>query len=889
MPLYAKLRSLVENVFFGRRVEAELDQEVRSHLEMLVREHLESGMSPAEAGRRARLEIGGLEQVKDEVREARIGNWLGSLGSDCRYGLRRLANHPTFAAVGIATLALGIGANTAIFSVIYGVLIRPLAVPEAKQVVQLVLEEKGAVSNDAFTYPEFRYLQDFSRWHSAIAAFTHVGFNLEAAGGAERVSALDVSRDYFRVLGSEPLLGRDFSEEEDRDPGARVAILSYGLWRRRFQQSQAVVGTLVELNGTPYEVIGVMPPAPSEIELDWVPPAFGDLRHVDLWTTLAPVALSVGAGENLSVVARLESHVTMAEAGSELAALSVPYRQQFLSGEGRGQSLGVTSVQQVMSSAVSTYLWILFLTVGLVLLIACANVANLLLAEGSARSREVAIRAAVGASHRRLVRQFLVESLVLSAGGCALGLVVARLALHWLLASAPIELPRVGEIRVDTRAFLFALAATLLAAALSAVLPAWRTARAELNLTLQETSARSSSDRRGGLYRSALVVGEIALSIALVIGASLLGETFLNLLRVDPGFEPRGLLSAEIWLTGSRYRSTPEIAAFFESLLGELRQLPGVREAAVVSLGQPLERGGNDGAIVNGILMGSMNFRVVTPGYFRTLGASIERGRGFSPFDAENGEPVAIVNEAFVRQTLAGGDPFLATVRTDQKETPRRVVGVARDVRSHMDVAEEPTVFLPAAQAPAGMILGFDRWFPTHILVRTSGDPEQWANAVRETIRQKDGTIPVGRILTMDQVEARSLAMRRFMMVVVAVFAAAALLLAAIGIYGVVSFAVAERTKEYGIRIALGARPRRIVALVLRRLAVLVVVGAALGILAAALVYRTVSSVLFGVAPGDPRILALSAAGLLATAVAAGYLPARRATRVDPVVALRYE
>jgi len=830
-----------------------------------------------------------MEQVKEQVREARIGNWLASLGSDCRYGLRRLANHPTFAAVAVATLALGIGANTAIFSVIYGVLIRPLAVPEAQQVVQLVLEEKRAVTNDAFTYPEFRYLADFSRWPSAIAAFTHVGSNLEAAGAAERVSALDVSRDYFRVLGSKPLLGRDFSEEEDRDPGARVVILSYGLWKRRFAQNAAVVGALIHLNGTPYEVIGVMPPAPGEIELDWVPPAFGDLRHADLWTTLAPVALSVGSGENLSVVARLGRKGTMAEAGSELAALSPPFRQEFLAGEGRGQSLGVTSVQQVMSSAVRTYLWILFATVGLVLLIACANVANLLLAQGSARSREVAIRAAVGASHRRLVRQFLVESLVLSAGGCALGLVVARLALLWLLRSAPVELPRVNEIRVDGRAFLFALAATLLACAFCAVLPAWRTARAELNLTLKETASRSSSERRGALYPSALVVVEIALAIALLIGASLLGQTFLNLLEVDPGFAPAGLLSAEIWLTGSRYRSTPEIAAFFESLVSEMRQLPGVREAAVVSLGQPLERGGNDGAIVNGMATGAMNFRVVTPGYFETLGAAIERGRGFSPLDAENGEPVAIVNEAFVRQALGGGDPFLATVRTDQQETPRRVVGVARDVRSHMDVAEEPTVFLPAAQAPAGMILGFDVWFPTHILVRTSGDPEQWANAVRQTIRGKDGTIPVGRILTMDQVEARSLAIRRFMMVVVAVFAAAALALAAIGIYGVVSFAVAKRTQEYGIRIALGARPRRILALVFGRLAVLVALGATLGILAAVLVYRTVSSVLFGVAPSDPRILAFSAAALLATVIAAGYLPARRATRVDPVVALRYE
>jgi putative ABC transport system permease protein len=889
MPLLAKFRSFLENVFLGRRVEAELDQEVRSHLEMLVEEHQRAGMSGSEARRAAQLEIGGMEQVKEQVREERIGNWLRSVSSDCRYGVRRLCQHPMFTLVAALTLGLGIGANTAIFSVIYGVLIRPLAVPEANQVVQVVLKEKNAVTNDAFTYKEFRYLQQNSSWPSAMAAFTHVGFNLATAGAADRVSALDVSADYFRVTGAAPILGREFSREEDHDPGARVAILSYGLWKRRFAASPAVLGTLIHLNGTPYEVIGVMPQASSEIELDWVPPAFGDLKHADLWTTLAPVADSVGSGENLSVVARLEPHVTFHQAESQLEALSLPFRLAYLEGEGQRQSLGVTSVQEVMSSQVGTYLWILFAAVALVLLIACANVANLLLAEGSVRSREVAIRRAAGASRQRLVRQFLVESLILSGLGCALGLLIAQLAVAGLLRSAPIQLPRVGEIRVDGRAFLFALAAALLACAFCAVLPAWRTARAGLNVALNESSTRSSGDRRGGFFRGALVVAEIALSIMLLIGASLLGQTFLNLLRVDPGFEPAGVLSAEIWLTGSRYRGTPEISAFFESLVGRLEQLPGVDQAAVVSLGQPLERGGNDGAIVNGVSVGAMNFRVVTPGYFRTLRAAIERGRDFLPLDAENAEPVAIVNEAFVREVLHGADPFAATVETENKERPRRVVGVARDVRSHMEAAEEPTVFLPAAQAPAGLILGFDVWFPTHVLVRTSGDPRQFANQVRAAIGEQDPTIPVGRVMTLDQVEARSLAMERFMMTVVGVFAAAALLLAAIGIYGVISFAVAQKTQEYGIRLALGAGPGRILGLVLRQVAVLAIFGTAAGILGAVVLYHTMASVLFGVEPADPRILTLCAACLLAVVIAAGCVPARRATRVDPAVALRYE
>jgi len=888
MPLLAKFRSLLENLFLERRVEAELDREVRSHLEMLVEEHLRSGMSGTEAQRAAQLEIGGMEQIKEQVREERIGSWLRSVVSDCRYGLRRLRQRPMFTAVAALTLGLGIGANTAIFSVIYGVLIRPLAVPEAKQVVQVVLEEQGAVTEDAFTFEEFRFLERNSRWPRAIAAFTHVGYNLASTGAAERVSALDVSSDYFRVTGAVPLLGREFSREEDRDPGARVAILSYGLWKRRFARSESVLGARIHLNGVPYEVIGVMPPASSEIELDWVPPAFGDLGHVDLWTTLAPVADSVGSGENLSVVARLQPQLTLSEARSQLQALSDGFRQNYLEGEGRRQSLAATSVQQVMAGAVSTYLWLLFAAVGLVLLIACANVANLLLAEGSARAREVAIRRAAGASRRRLVRQFLVESLMLSGLGCALGLIIARLALFGLLRSAPMQLPRAREIQVDGRAFLFALAATLLAVALSALLPAWRTARAELNATLKEASPRSS-DPSGGIFRSALVVAEIALSIMLLIGASLLGQTFLNLLRVDPGFEPARMLSVEIWLTGSRHHTSAQISAFFDGLVTRLERLPGINQAAVVSLGQPLERGGNEGAIVNGVSIGATNFRVVTPGYFRTLRAAMERGRDFSPLDAGNAEPVAIVNEAFVRQVLHGADPFASRVASEPKETPRRVVGVVRDVRSHLDVAEEPTVFLPAAQAPAGLILGFDVWFPTHILVRTAGDPQQFVNQVREAVGQEDSTIPVGRILTLNQVEARSLAIQRFMMVVVAVFAAAALALAAIGIYGVISFAVAQKTQEYGIRMALGAGPRRILGLVLGRVAVLAIAGTAAGILGAVGLYHTMASVLFGVAPADPRILAFSAVCLLLVVIAAGYVPARRATRVDPAVALRYE
>jgi putative ABC transport system permease protein len=889
MPLFVKLQRFARNFFASGQVESDLDQEVRSHLEMLTAENLRAGMLPDEAQRAARIELGGIEQVKEQVREQRIGNWLHSVLSDCRFSLRQLRKSPVFTAVAVLTLALGIGATTAIFSVVYGVLIRPLAVPEAQQVVQVILKYHGAVSQDAFTYNEFRFLQDHSSWSRAISAFTHVGFNLSSGGGAERVSALHISSNYFLVLGATPFLGRAFTAEEDRDPSARVVILGYGIWQQRFGADRSVLGTTIRLNGAPYIVVGVMPPA-SHVQMDWVPPAFGELQHVELWTTLAPVANSVGSGENLAVVARLQPGFTLAQASSQLGTLNPSFLTDYPEGEANHPSLSLSSVQQIMAATVSIYLWILLAAVAFVLLIACSNVSNLLLAQGAARSKEIAVRAAMGASRARLIRQFFVESMVLSALGCLFGFVIAKLVLFGILRSAPIQLPRAGEIHVDMWAFLFALAITIFAAALSAIAPAFHAAKADVQLTLKESSAQSSTSRQSGLFRGALVVAEIALSIILLIGASLLAQTFLNLLRVKPGFEPSGLLSGEIWLTGSRIRSTAELTVFYDNLAARLKQIPGVQQVAVASLGQPLERGGNDVMMVNGISQGSMNVRVVTADYFQTLRVAIKQGRDFSSSDLASSQPVAIVNEAFVRQFLKDSDPLAASVQPRTKESvPHSIVGVAADVKSYVDLPEDPTVFLPASQTDFSLILGFDVWFPTHILVRTSGDPRLFANAVDAAIREADDSIPVGHVLTMDQVLARSLAIQRFMTFVVAVFAALALLLAAIGIYGVISFSVSQRTHEFGIRMALGADSRTVQRLVIGQAARLALIGTGIGIVGAMGLHQAVASILFGVRPTDPSSIAVSALSLLAIVLLACSIPARRASRVDPIVALRYE
>ncbi len=808
---------------------------------------------------------------------------------DLRSAVRFLRQSPAFTFVAVLTLALGIGASTATFSVIYGVLVRPLAVPEAHQVVEVVRKYQGELSGDSFTYPQFRYVQEHSEWPAAFAAFTHVGLNLSSDSGTQRISALHVSSDYFSALGVHPLLGRNFSAEEDRDPSARVVVLSHTLWAQQFGSDPSVLGKTIHLNDGAYRVIGVMPPPAADVQLDLVPPAFGDLQRIDLWTTLAPVADSVGSGENLEVVARVKPGHTMQQVAAQLDALTPSFQKDQLEGEGRKQVLGLSSVQNVLAADVSTYLWILLGAVSFVLLIACANISNLLLARASGRTKEVALRSALGADRGTLVRQFLSESLLLAAVGGVAGLVVAQIVAAGLVRFAPVQLPRATEIRVDGWAFLFALIITIISGALAGIVPALQASKTDVSTMLKENAAQSSGSRRGGRFREALVVSEFALSLMLLIGAALLGQSFLNLLQVNPGFQTNHLLSAEIWLTGTRIHSTAELTSYYNELTSRLKQLPGVQNAAIVSSGQPLERGGNASASVNGATSESTDFRVITPEYFRTLGVAVRDGRDFASFDGENSEPVAIVNAAFVRKLLKGRDPFTSTVKLEGGDAARRVVGVVANVKPFVGDSVPPTVFLPSAQTKFSLILGYDVWFASHVLVRTSGDPLALAATVDKTIRTTDSSVPVGHLFSMEQILSRSLATQRFMVTVVVVFAMLALALASVGIYGLIAFSVSQRTHEMGIRMALGADAASVLGMVLREGTRLAAVGTAIGIVGAFVLGRAIAGALFGVQPGDWRIMAGASICLLVVAFLACYFPARRATKVDPMVALRYE
>jgi predicted permease len=876
--------------YFGRtQLDRDLDDEMATHLDLAIEENLQRGMSPDEARRQALIRFGGTTQAKEQHREARSLPFIESLLQDLRFALRMLRKNPGFAIVAVTTLTLGIGAATAIFSVIYGVLIRPLAVPEGRQVLEVVLTYRSELSQDAFTYEQFRYLQDHTRWPAAVASFTHAGLNLSSGEETQRVSVLHVSSDYFRVLGASPILGRDFNLDEDCDPSARVVILSHPLWKQQFAGDPAILERSIRLNGAPYRIIGVMPATQADVQMDLVPSAFGDLQHVDLWTTLAPVATSIGSGENLQIIARLKPNLTIKQASAEMDALTPSFRQDQLEGDARQQSVGLSSVQNVMATSVSTYLWILLAAVAFLLLIACANISNLMLARGAGRMTEMALRSALGAGRWRLMRQLLLESLVLAALGGFGGFLVTRLAAAFFLRFLPDQLPRAAEVHVDGWAFLFTLAVSALSGVIAGIAPALRGAKTDVGCMLKESASQSSASPHRSNFRNGLVVFEIALSLVLLIGAALLAETFLNLLRVNPGFQTDRMLSAEIWLTGSRVHSRAQLASFYENLIARTKQLPGVQNAAVVSSGQPLERGGNLWAAANGVSLGSRDFRVVTHQYFRTLGVALLRGRDFEASDSETSEPVAIVNEAFVLKVLKDRDPLTSTVQVGTSDQPRRIVGVAADVKSFVGFPADPTIFIPAPQAKMGLILGFDVWFPTHILVRASGDPWSLVNSLDSVIRQTDSSIPVGHILPMEQVLVRSLTSQRFMMSVVAVFAALAMALAAVGIYGLISFSVSRRTHELGVRMALGANPGDVVSMVLRQGARLALLGVLIGLVGALALQHMIASVLFGVQPTDWRTAAAACFCLLGIAFFACYIPARRATRIDPMTALRYE
>jgi putative ABC transport system permease protein len=810
---------------------------------------------------------------------------MTTLWQDLRYGLRVLAKSPAFTLVSILTLALGIGANTAIFTVVYGVLLRPLPFPEPDRIVQLVESYKEQSEEAGFDMRQLKQLLGYADLFQFMSGYTSVGYNMASGNSAEHLRGMPISSSYFSVLGVRPLLGRDFTQEDDSGDGQRVAIISYSLWARRFASDPSQIGQKVLLNGEPFAIIGVMPRSFTSLAVAGDLP---DSGAADVWTPLALVANTAGKGGNISVLARLKPGVTPAQLDAQMSIVTQDLRREYARGFNGQVNLSFLPYKRVIGADVRPYLLVLLGAIGFVLLIACANVANLFLARGGLRGREIAVRIAMGASSWRLFQQLLTESMLIALAGGMAGLLLANLGLGSLLAVAPADLPRASDVHLDGWVLAFTFLVSLLTGVLFGLAPALEASRTGINEALKEGAGRASAAPGRALLRKLLIVGEFAISLVLLIGAGLMIATFSKLLHTDPGFNPQRILSVQFWLIGSKYDSTAQIESFNRAAVQRLEALPGVDAAAIIAAGLPLERGGNNGVrMPTSTNWDSTDYREITPGFFRAMGIPLRSGRAFSESDSETANKVVIINEAFAREHFSGRSPLGEHIFLG--EDPSEIVGVIGDVKSYLDQPAPPTTFIPAAQASYRTSRVFEGWFPRSIILRANVDPASLSRAVRDAVAAVDPIVPTGSIRTMDQVLSHSLALRNFMMFLLSLFAALALTLATVGIYGVISYAVSQRTREIGVRMALGAHPGDVLRLILGEGLKLVLAGAALGIIFALIATRFIATMIYGVSAADPLIFLSVITLLVVVSLAACYVPARRAMRVDPIVALRYE
>jgi len=804
---------------------------------------------------------------------------MNNLLNDIRYSVRLMVKNPGFTAVAVVTLALGIGANTAIFSVVNAVVLRPLPYPHSERLVRGTWQlETGEI--DAVTALVFEYWKDHSNSFEAVAGYSGInsGFNLAGGAEPERVRGLQVSEGFFRVLGIDPAMGRGFLEEEDRPAAPPVVVVSDALWRSYFGGDLNLIGKEVQVNGRSRTVVGILPAA------------FQFEAPVDV---LLPLQLKVDVrddGQNTGLIARLKPGVAREQAQAEVEQLLPAFRREFPSHLQAGErGMLLAGYQQSIVGDAGKTLWLLFGAVGFVLLIACANVANLLLARASARKGEIAIRIALGASRWRLMRQMLTESWLLALSGSFAGLLVALWGVPALLAFTPRKLPRVNEIGLDHQAVLFAVVASLVTSLLFGIVPAWRATRLDVNEAIKSASSRSSAGRLDSRVRGLLVVSEVALSLVLLIGAALLIESFIKLRAVSLGFDPNQVTTAQASLTSQRYRTTAQVWAFEQQVLDRLVSLPGVIGAATAS-NVPLERGLRMGV---GIESGGERstqtvwVRAISPQYFQTLKIPILSGREFNDADTQTSALVVIVNETLAHRYWSGRDADSEQISRQGKAL--QVVGVAGDVREMaLDQAIEPTIYLPSSQMPDGLMVAMNRWFLTSWIVRTTG-PVDLTATVQQAMKEADPQMPLANVRPMARVISSSIASQQFILLLMGVFAGLALVLTAVGIYGVLSYQVSRRTNEIGIRMALGARVGDILRLVIGQGLRLTLIGVVIGVAAAYGLTRLIAHLLFGVSATDPVVFAAVALLLTGVALGACFVPARRATKVDPMIALRYE
>jgi putative ABC transport system permease protein len=801
---------------------------------------------------------------------------MPTLFRDLRHAVRSLRRQPGFTLVALLTLALGIGANTAVFSVMYGVLLRPLPLPDAGSLVSFTEPGgDGSVIETSVNWPEYQVVEQYLSPAMNLAVETAVGFNVSNGEATVRAGGLRVTHTYFDVLGIRPALGRTFTAEEDQPGGPNTVVLSHGLWQRQFAADAGIIGRSILIDGAPFVVIGVMP-------ADYRP-----VYETEAWSTIGQVSRTIGSGQNLGLIGRLKAGVSFSAAEERIPMLQRALGDQFGRFAPGRNVIGIASFRAMAVQNVSLPLRVVTGAIALVLLIACANVASLVLSRGAARNRELAVRTALGASRGNLVRLLMIESVVLALAGGALGFLVSVWGLQGLHALLPPNLPQADAIQLDWIALAFTLALSLLTGVLVGLIPAWQLTRSALHDTIRQGSSRITAP--ANKLRNALVVGEVAIAMVLLVGAGLLIQAFTRLMKTDPGFDPKGVVSAEIWLTGTRYTSTEAVANFYRDLTGRLKTLPGVTGAAVVEAGQPLRRGGNMPFDMEGVQdRNAVGYRTVTPDYLPMLGVPLKQGRMLEETDTESGEQVVLVNEAFVRRYSSDREPLGRMMKIGgDNAAPRRIVGVVGDLRSFVGFPAEPTVFYASRQTPIGLTSAFSSWFPIHVMVRTSGSTATLPDAIVKAIQEVDPMVPVGQVRPMSEVLSQSLAMQQFVMRLLGLFATLAGVLAAIGIYGVISYLVIQRTQELGVRMALGARPADLLGMVLGRGLRLTFMGVGIGLAGAIAFTRVLRSQLYGVSTTDPVTLSVVSLLFATVALLACLIPARRATRVDPMVAMR--
>jgi putative ABC transport system permease protein len=904
MPLLRRLSSFWRNLRDKDRVDQELDEELLAYLGMLIDSKVAAGHDPAEARRAALVELGGVDQVKEKVVEIRMGYHLEILWQDIRSGLRWMRRSPGFTAVAVISLALGIGANTAIFSVVQAILLRPLPFADPDRLALIWQNSRQSPEMQIpLAYPNYSDLRAQCQSCESVGAwnsYTYTRFALTGGTHPEEVQYAVVSANLFSILGIKPILGRDFLPEEDQPGASRVVIISHGLWQRRWASDPALLGQTVMFDGQNHTVIGVMPAGfifprfPKDAEA-WVPMAGDPIQG----RRFSP------ATRYLNVIARLKSGATLAQARSEMEAIARRIEQerpQF----NRGLGLQATSLHRQITGHLRTGLFVLLGAVGFVLLIACANVTNLLLARSSTRRQEISTRLALGATRTRLIRQLLTESTLLTLLGGAVGLLLA----NWgtgLLSVIPYNAASFfvpynvapDQVTLNWQVLCFTFALSLLSGIVFGLAPALRSSRPDINLALKGVGTSSNPGRQR--LRSLLVVAEIALSLVLLVGAGLMIKSFLRLQQVDPGFDPEHLLTAEISLPRSKYDGQ-NMAVFHEQLLDRLTALPGVASAGAIS---SLPLSGTD-ADTSFFIDGQPPLeprdrprthpRTISPDYFRAMGITTIEGRDFTKQDHAQAPRVTIINEAMARRFWPGQSAIGKRIALDYEalkyfpDRPpqldiapalREVVGVVRDVKhTGLETQPQPEMYIPDRQMPAREMT---------LIIRATADPTNIATAVRQTVIAIDPDQPVANLKPMSHWLADSVAKPRFNYLLLAIFAAVALILSVTGVYGVMTYSVAQRTREIGVRLALGAQPRDVLGLVIRQGMQPVLAGIALGLAGALALTRVLSTLLFGVSATDPATF-LGVAALLATvALVACYLPARRATKVDPVIALKYE